>query len=276
MPTATTIAHLLDVVTADPGRPRLTWYGDDGERVELSGAVLANWVAKTTNLLVEELDAGPGVRVHLDLPPHWRTVTWALATWRCGAAVTLGDAPGAGVVVTDRPGRHARATDLVAVALPALARRFDGDLPAGAVDAAGAVMTYGDVVGWAPAVDPAAPALEPADGRAVSHAELLAWAGGTTPTGGTTPAGGTTGSGGPAGTAAATGAAAGPRLLVPADADRDAGVSRLLRATLGTLALDGSVVVLAPSVATELAADPARRSRLVEGERVTGTWDDGT
>ena len=63
---------LLARLTADPGRPRLTWYGDDGERVELSGHVLDNWVTKTANLLVEEYQAGPLTRVLLDLPVHWR------------------------------------------------------------------------------------------------------------------------------------------------------------------------------------------------------------
>ncbi|NKY41606.1 TIGR03089 family protein, partial [Cellulomonas septica] len=118
-----TIAELLALVTRNPGRPRLTWYSADGERVELSGAVLENWVNKTTNLLVEELDAGPGTRVLLDLPGHWRTVVWALATWRCGACVVVGDGE-ADVVVTSRPAAHAgTSAHLVAVALPALARR---------------------------------------------------------------------------------------------------------------------------------------------------------
>src|SRR5688572_8303068 len=105
-----TVADVLRSLQPEPGRPRLTWYGPDGERVELSGAVLENWVTKTTNLLVEELDAAPGSRVVLDLPPHWRTVLWALATWRaCACVVAAGpdDAAGAGAdaVVTDRPGR---------------------------------------------------------------------------------------------------------------------------------------------------------------------------
>ena len=39
-----TISRMLDLISSDPGRPRLTWYGDDAERVELSGAVLQNWV----------------------------------------------------------------------------------------------------------------------------------------------------------------------------------------------------------------------------------------
>ncbi len=50
-----------DAVATDPNRPLLTWYDDaTGERTELSGATLANWVAKTANLLVDELALGPG------------------------------------------------------------------------------------------------------------------------------------------------------------------------------------------------------------------------
>ncbi|MEV7972710.1 TIGR03089 family protein [Cellulomonas sp. NPDC089187] len=155
-----TIADLLTRLLREPGRPRLTWYGPDGERVELSGAVLDNWVAKTVNLLVEEFDSGPGTVVRIDLPPHWRSVVWALAVWRCGATVSVDDGP-ADVVVTDRPEAVGGDAAVVAVALPALARAWDGAaLPAGAIDAASAVMTYGDVIGWVPEVDPAAVALQ--------------------------------------------------------------------------------------------------------------------
>src|SRR6266545_1535466 len=45
-------ARLGAIVAADPTRPLLTWYDDgNGERTELSGATLANWVAKTADLL---------------------------------------------------------------------------------------------------------------------------------------------------------------------------------------------------------------------------------
>ncbi|MEK8228049.1 hypothetical protein NKG05_21105 [Oerskovia sp. M15] len=44
--------------------------------MELSGAVLHNWINKTVNLLVEEFDAAPGTRVLLDLPSHWRAIVW--------------------------------------------------------------------------------------------------------------------------------------------------------------------------------------------------------
>ncbi|MFE6236720.1 TIGR03089 family protein [Cellulosimicrobium sp. NPDC057862] len=241
------VADLLRLVTRDPGRPRLTWYGDDHERVELSGAVLENWVNKTTNLLVEEFDAGPGTRVVLDLPAHWRTVVWALAIWRTGATVVLAPAEDdattgavgtrADVVVTTRPDRWAGTrAELVAVALPALARRFGADLPAGAIDAASAVMTYGDQLGWVPDVDPEAAALE--DGPSTTtHRAVFA-------------------------TTVATG---GAREVV----DGRLGVPGSLARLLTLWSADGSAVLLAPDVATGLDADPDRRARLLQSERAS-------
>jgi uncharacterized protein (TIGR03089 family) len=47
-------AVLADLLRRDPGRPLVTFYDDaTGERVELSVATYANWVAKTSSLLVE-------------------------------------------------------------------------------------------------------------------------------------------------------------------------------------------------------------------------------
>lgn len=160
-PNPRTVTDVLAALLREPGRPRLTWYGPDGERIELSGAVLDNWVSKTGNLLAEEFDAGPGISVLLDLPTHWRTLVWAVAAWRCGATVSFPRTDvTADLVVTDHPERHPQADQLVAVALPALSRSWTGsDLPAGAVDAASAVMTYGDVLGWVPATEPDEDAL---------------------------------------------------------------------------------------------------------------------
>lgn len=244
---AASVADVLSALISDPGRPRLTWYGPAGERIELSGAVLDNWVSKTTNLLVEELDAGPGTRVLLDLPPHWRTVVWALAAWRVGATVATdahAAAATADVVVSDRPGglAPARGAGVVAVALPALARRFDGDLPAGALDAAQSVMTYGDVVGWAPAVEPAEPALE-VGATPVPHTGLVAAAAGAAPV------------------------PAGSRTLLPVTDERGATASTLL-ATLGVLAGGGSVVLLRPEPG-DPAEQAARAERIAASERVT-------
>jgi len=246
----THVADLLRLLTRDPGRPRLTWYGDDGERVELSGAVLENWVNKTTNLLVEEFDAGPGTQVVLDLPVHWRTVVWALAAWRVGTTVVLTPAdddatPGDGttrpdVVVTTRPDRWAGTrAELVAVALPALARRFDGDLPARAIDAASAVMTYGDQVGWAPEPDPTLDALVGVGTEHLGHAALVPEADGAPPR----------------------------RLLV----DGRLGLATSLHELLAAYRANGSVVLLSAAAAAAFDDDAPRRARMTENERVDAT-----
>lgn len=87
--------HLRRALSADPSAPRLTFYDDaSGERVELSTTTLANWVAKTTNLLVLECGVGPGARVSLHLPRHWTTAVWVLSADAVGAEVTLGPASG--------------------------------------------------------------------------------------------------------------------------------------------------------------------------------------
>jgi uncharacterized protein (TIGR03089 family) len=88
--------------------PLLTYYDlATGERTELSGVSVANWVDKTSNLLVDELDVEPGDPVELALaqrsPGHWVTLVWQLACWQVGATVTLGR-PSAGTVIVVGPG----------------------------------------------------------------------------------------------------------------------------------------------------------------------------
>jgi uncharacterized protein (TIGR03089 family) len=84
---------LAAALRADPSGPFLTFYDDaTGERVELSLTSLDNWVAKTANLLVDELDLEPGEPVVVDLPPHWQT-----AVIRLGVALAGGVEVGAGV-----------------------------------------------------------------------------------------------------------------------------------------------------------------------------------
>jgi uncharacterized protein (TIGR03089 family) len=79
---------LAEAVRRSPAAPLVTWYDDaTGDRVELSAATLANWVAKTANLLQDEFDVGPGSTVALALPVHWQTAAVLLAVWSCGAAV---------------------------------------------------------------------------------------------------------------------------------------------------------------------------------------------
>jgi uncharacterized protein (TIGR03089 family) len=163
----------------DPARPRLTWYGPDGERVELSAKLLDNWVAKTANLLVDELDAGPGSRIALGLPGHWRTVVWLLAVWSTGACAVIGDSQQPDVVVSADPVLLAAAGSRprrVAIALPALAMAVEADLPPGVLDGASEVRAHGDVFVPFVVPVPADPALVTPSGT-LSHGDLLAAAG---------------------------------------------------------------------------------------------------
>jgi uncharacterized protein (TIGR03089 family) len=159
--TPTDLLHAL--ATSDPTRPRLTWYDEApgptfGERIELSGRVLATWVAKAANLLEEEFEVGPGSVVAVDLPVHWRAAYWLFAAWSVGASVETGicrNRPD--VVVTDDP-EVWPAPQVVAVSLPALVRAWAGPpLVAGSIDEARELASYGDV--FAPSEQPAPDAL---------------------------------------------------------------------------------------------------------------------
>ena len=79
---------LADRLRTAAAAPLITFYDDaSGERSELSATTLANWVAKTANLLQDEFDVGPGSTVAVALPVHWQTAAVLLAVWSCGAAV---------------------------------------------------------------------------------------------------------------------------------------------------------------------------------------------
>jgi uncharacterized protein (TIGR03089 family) len=185
----TSIRDLVpDIAATGTGGPRLTWYGSGGERIDLSGRVLANWMIKATNLLLEEAEAGPGTRVLVDLPVHWRTLIWTCAAWTTGATVVLpgaddcarrGDSYSPGdVVVTTRPELVPPGPLVIAVALPALAMHYPGSLPARAIDGAADLMTYPDALGALPPLEADATGLVAAGGAsAPAHRDLLAWAG---------------------------------------------------------------------------------------------------
>ncbi|HPF80959.1 TIGR03089 family protein [Nostocoides australiense] len=127
------------MLRSDPARPRITCYDDTtGERIELSGKVLANWVAKAQGMLNEQFDAAPGMVLRLDLPPHWRTVYWALAAWGLGMTIDL-TTDHADATVTTNP-----LVEGVVVTLPALARSAPTPLTPGAIDEARELAAYGD------------------------------------------------------------------------------------------------------------------------------------
>jgi uncharacterized protein (TIGR03089 family) len=162
--TERTPADLLgSALAADPGRPLVTFYDDaTGERVELSVATFANWVAKTANLLQGDLAAGPGDRVTLLLPAHWQTAVWLLACASVGAVADVGGDPAAADVVVSGPdtldAARACTGERVALALRPLGGRFPQP-PAGFVDYAVEVPGQGDRFAPFAPVDPEGPGL---------------------------------------------------------------------------------------------------------------------
>jgi uncharacterized protein (TIGR03089 family) len=107
-------------------RPLLTWYdAAAGQRVELSARTFGNWLAKTANLLVEELGLEPGDRVGVLLPSHWQTPVVMAACWRAGlSAVPAG--PGTAALLAEAGCAACFVhEELLAEAL----RRFGGEPP---------------------------------------------------------------------------------------------------------------------------------------------------
>ena len=167
---------LLDAALAgDPSRPFVTYYADGtGERVELSVATLANWVAKTCGLLVDGLGLEAGDRVRLDLPRHWQTPVWALAAWQVGLVVDLdGDPATARLAVCGPEGLAAAlaAEDVVALSLRPMGAPFQpGELPPHVLDYGREVGGYADQFSG-PAVDESATAVDVA-GRTYTVGDL--------------------------------------------------------------------------------------------------------
>ncbi|BCY05813.1 TIGR03089 family protein [Actinoplanes sp. L3-i22] len=167
-----------EAVRRDPAAPLLTWYDDaTGDRAELSGATLDNWVSKTANLLVDGVGLGHGDAVSLLLPPHWQTAAILLGVSAAGLAVDLADLGGDPQPVEalfTSPDRIERAatwatTDRFVTGLLPLAMPL-GELPAGYTDFVTEVRNYGDHFRGTP-VDPADRAF--AGPVELSHQDVL-------------------------------------------------------------------------------------------------------
>jgi uncharacterized protein (TIGR03089 family) len=138
-----------EAVRRDPTTPLLTWYDDaTGDRTELSGATLDNWVSKTANLLVDGIGLGPGDAVAILLPPHWQTAAILLGVSAAGLAADLGDEPAPVEALFTTPERASAAAawatgDRYATGLLPLAMPLR-EVPAGFVDYVTDVRNYGD------------------------------------------------------------------------------------------------------------------------------------
>lgn len=132
-------------------RPLVTFYDDAiGERLEFSRRTFDNWVAKTSNLLLEGMDVQPGGTVVLDLPAHWQTAVMLFAAWHTGQRVVIGpreelaSAVDEGIWVTDTPdGAPAWADEVLGLSLDAFGAPL-ADAPAWITDYAVEVRSYGD------------------------------------------------------------------------------------------------------------------------------------
>lgn len=164
------LERLVGILSSTPS-PSLTWYG--AHRVELSGPVLARWLAKTANLLGGELSPGlfggdapaspPTIRV--DLGRSWQGVVWEVAAVFSGWSPI--DEGGADVCVVADASAAAEALGagsawVLAHDLAPLALSWRGEaLPPGVLDALGELMAQADAV----EVDPGTVDLSEAWGR---------------------------------------------------------------------------------------------------------------
>ena len=134
-------AHL---VASEPSRPFVTYYDEaTGERTELSVRSLANWVAKTHYLLLDELGLGVGDTAQLLLPAHWISVPIVLGCLSAGLA--LDDASGDVAFVTAET-MAAATVDASDVYVVATERAAAGatTVPAGTNDYVAAVRPQAD------------------------------------------------------------------------------------------------------------------------------------
>jgi uncharacterized protein (TIGR03089 family) len=146
-------APILDpMLRADPVGPRITYYDDAvGERIELSAVTLANWAAKTGNLLRDELAAGPASRIAVLLPAHWQTAAVLFGVWWIGAEAVLDPAQPADIALctAERLDEADAAVgvggEVAVLSLDPFGRPVPG-LPIGVTDYATAVRVHGDQI----------------------------------------------------------------------------------------------------------------------------------
>lgn len=144
--TTLTDALLQPILERDPARPRVTYYDDaTGARIELSALTLANWAAKTANMIRDEFAVAPGARVAVLLPAHWQSAAVLLGVWWAGAEVVLSADADAELAFTtaDRLDECADIDEVAALSLDPMGRPIP-DLPIGVTDYATSVRVHGD------------------------------------------------------------------------------------------------------------------------------------
>ena len=168
------ISERLRRRTATAGADPLVTYYDlgTGERTELSGVTVSNWVDKACHLLADEYGLDLGDAVLLDVarthPGHWVTICLELACWSLGVTVAVDregdDDAGVRLVIAGplypTAAEHASdlGADLLACSLHPLGLPFAERLPEGVADFSlevrgqpdqyAAIPVPGDEVAW--------------------------------------------------------------------------------------------------------------------------------
>ncbi|WP_300682143.1 TIGR03089 family protein [Nocardioides sp.] len=234
MTTSTFAGVLAARLRTDPGQPLVTFYDEaTGERVELSTTTWANWVAKVSSLLIDELGAERGQRLRIDLPPHWLGTVFLGAALNTGLVLVDDDRPDVVVTGPDTVADWAPSAGTITVlacSLRPLGVRFAEPLPAGVLDVGVEVWSQPDAFIALDPPGPSDPAVELA-GSDLTQAQL--WE-------------------------AAVASPAHGRLLSETNPASPPGIVSLT----GPLAKGGSVVLVAH-------ADPDRLDLIAETERVT-------
>ncbi|MEU7798539.1 TIGR03089 family protein [Micromonospora arborensis] len=244
-----TVTADLVAQPADAEQPLLS-YRDEatGERVDLTAQQVGAWAARGASLLRDGCGLGPGSRVAVLLPPHWRTAAVLLGAWASGLAVSFRPRATAGLPVLE-PGGD-RPFDAVLVTpqrqddwledVPDATHRYLvgtgpgqlADVPLGWLDWSAEVLRHGEATPDHTAIHPSDPAT--ADGTTYGQWGAIAQE-----------------------YAKMLDLRAGDRLLVDAAEHEEP-----LKWLLAPLSAGASVVISAN-------LDPARRDAVVAAERVT-------
>ncbi|KRE33770.1 acetyl-CoA synthetase [Mycobacterium sp. Soil538] len=166
---------ILDPLMArNPAGPRITYYDDaTGERIECSTVTLANWAAKTGNLLRDELGATAGTRVAVLLPAHWQTAAVLLGIWWIGAEAVLGGGDAEMALCTgdrlDEADAAVSGGEVAVLSLDPFGKPA-ANLPVGVTDYATAVRVHGDQMVPERQPGPALNGLSVEDVLATAHA----------------------------------------------------------------------------------------------------------
>jgi uncharacterized protein (TIGR03089 family) len=133
-------------VNRDPASPLLTHVdAGAGTRIELSGVTFANNVAKTANLLRDEVGLDSGDAVVIDLPAHWQCAVWAVAVWSVNARLTFDRGPARVLITSDANASTEGVDEAFITALHPLGAPWPGATPPGMSDWSVAMRTHGDV-----------------------------------------------------------------------------------------------------------------------------------